>query len=157
MNVKQAVPFFGVASMEASLRFYMDGLGFVMKYKWIDEGKLRWCWLEIGEAALMLQEFRREGNDSWVPQGKVGEVSRSASPAKTHWRFIAKSHRAASGRSDRLSATECGSRTWPIPTATSSRSRVRLMRPKKQFSRSDLSFEDGRRSSNGPPPPAATG
>jgi lactoylglutathione lyase len=73
MNVEQAVPFFGVSSMGASLRFYMDGLGFVMKYKWIDEGKLRWCWLEIGEAALMLQEFRKEGHDSWVPQGKVGE------------------------------------------------------------------------------------
>jgi lactoylglutathione lyase len=26
-NVKQAVPFFGVSNMEASLRFYVDGLG----------------------------------------------------------------------------------------------------------------------------------
>ena len=47
--------------MDASLRFYLDGLGFQMKNKWIDDGKLRWCWLEIGEAALMLQEFRLEG------------------------------------------------------------------------------------------------
>ena len=62
MNVKQAVPFFGVSSMDASLRFYLEGLGFVMKNKWIDDGKLRWCWLEIGEAALMLQEYRLEGN-----------------------------------------------------------------------------------------------
>ncbi len=61
MNVKQAVPFFGVSNMETSLRFYLDGLGFEMKNKWIDEGKLRWCWLEIGDAALMLQEFRLEG------------------------------------------------------------------------------------------------
>ncbi len=30
-NVKQAVPFFGVANMESSLRFYVDGLGFTMK------------------------------------------------------------------------------------------------------------------------------
>jgi len=72
-NVKQAVPFFGVSSMEASLRFYVDGLGFVMTKKWIDEGKLRWCWLEIGDAALMLQEFRKEGHDSWIPSCKVGE------------------------------------------------------------------------------------
>src|SRR5262245_65593546 len=72
-NVKQAVPFFGVANMEESLRFYVDGLGFKMTRKWIDEGKLRWCWLEHGDAALMLQEFRKEGHDSWVPQGKVGE------------------------------------------------------------------------------------
>ena len=43
--------------MERSLRFYVDGLGFTMKLKWIDEGKLRWCWLELGDAALMLQEL----------------------------------------------------------------------------------------------------
>ena len=72
-NVKQAVPFFGVANMKESLRFYVDGLGFKMTRKWIDEGKLRWCWIEHGDAALMLQEFRKEGHDSWVPQGRVGE------------------------------------------------------------------------------------
>ena len=72
-NVKQAVPFFGVSSMEASLRFYVDGLGFQMTNQWMDEGKLRWCWLEIGGAGLMLQEFRKEGHDSWRPTGKLGE------------------------------------------------------------------------------------
>jgi catechol 2,3-dioxygenase-like lactoylglutathione lyase family enzyme len=72
-NVKQAVPFFSVSNMEESLRYYVDGLGFQMKKKWIDDGKLRWCWLEIGDAALMLQEFRKEGHDSWRPNGKVGE------------------------------------------------------------------------------------
>jgi lactoylglutathione lyase len=73
VNVKQAVPFFGVSSMEVSLRFYVDGLGFRMTNQWMDEGKLRWCWLEIGEAALMLQEFRKEGHDSRKPGGKLGE------------------------------------------------------------------------------------
>lgn len=72
LNVKQAVPFFGVTNIEASLLFYVDGLGFEMTKQWIDEGKLRWCWLEIGEAALMLQEFKTEGHDSWVPEGKLG-------------------------------------------------------------------------------------
>lgn len=72
-NVQQAVPFFHVSNMEASLRYYVDGLGFTMTNKWIDDGKLRWCWLQHGGAALMLQEFRKEGHDSWVPQGKVGE------------------------------------------------------------------------------------
>lgn len=71
-NVQQAVPFFGVTNLEASLRFYVDGLGFQMTRHWIDEGKLRWCWLELGGAALMLQEFRTEGHDSWAPDGKVG-------------------------------------------------------------------------------------
>ena len=72
-NVKQAVPFFAISDMESSLRFYVDGLGFKMTQKWIDEGVLRWCWLELGAAALMLQEYRTEGHDSWVPQGTVGE------------------------------------------------------------------------------------
>ena len=71
-NVQQAVPFFRVSDIEASVRYYVDGLGFEMTKKWIDEGKLRWCWLEHGGAALMLQEFRKEGHDSWVPEGKVG-------------------------------------------------------------------------------------
>lgn len=63
-NVKQAVPFFGVTNMEASLRFYVDGLGFEMKNWWIPDraedkpdGRIRWCWLERGGAAIMLQEF----------------------------------------------------------------------------------------------------
>ena len=69
LNVRQAVPFFRVSSMEASLRFYLDGLGFKMSKNWIVDGEVRWCWLEIGDAALMLQEFRTEGQDSWRPSG----------------------------------------------------------------------------------------
>jgi len=72
-NVQQAVPFFAVLDMETSVRYYVDLLGFEMAHKWIDEGQLRWCWLQRGGAALMLQEFRTEGHDAWVPQGKVGE------------------------------------------------------------------------------------
>jgi lactoylglutathione lyase len=59
-NVQQAIPFFMVTNMEASLRFYVEGLGFVMKNNWIHEGKLRWCWLEVGAVAIMLQEYSAE-------------------------------------------------------------------------------------------------
>ncbi len=72
-NVRQAVPFLAVSNMEQSLVFYLDGLGFLMTKKWVDEGKLRWCWLQLGGAALMLQEFRKQGHNSWAPQGKAGE------------------------------------------------------------------------------------
>lgn len=72
-NLRQAVPFFAVSSIEASARYYVDGLGFEMTRQWIDEGKLRWCWLQRGGAALMLQEFHTAGHDSWVPTGKVGD------------------------------------------------------------------------------------
>jgi catechol 2,3-dioxygenase-like lactoylglutathione lyase family enzyme len=71
-NVKQAVPFFAVSKIDVSVRFYVDGLGFEMTKKWIDEGKLRWCWLEIGSAALMLQEIWKEGPHAWVPVAKLG-------------------------------------------------------------------------------------
>jgi catechol 2,3-dioxygenase-like lactoylglutathione lyase family enzyme len=72
-NVKQAVPFFMVSNIEESVRYYVDGLGFKMTKKWIDEGKLRWCLLENGDAALMLQEYRKDGHGAWSPQGKLGE------------------------------------------------------------------------------------
>jgi hypothetical protein len=71
-NVKQAVPFFAVSNMEESLHFYIDGLGFEMTNKWVVEGKLRWCRLQLGGAALMLQEFRKEGLNASVPESKVG-------------------------------------------------------------------------------------
>src|SRR5258708_12369767 len=68
VKVKQAVPFFGVTNMESSLRFYVDGLGFKMKNYWIPDraedhpdGRIRWCWLQLGDAAIMLQEFRPGG------------------------------------------------------------------------------------------------
>ena len=72
-QVKEAVPFLAVANIEESVRYYVDGLGFEMTRKWIDKGKLRWCRLQHGGAGLMLQEFPKEGHDSWVPQSKVGK------------------------------------------------------------------------------------
>jgi lactoylglutathione lyase len=71
-NVQQAVPFFMVHDIEASVRFYVDGLGFNLTNKWIDQGKLRLCWLELGDAAIMLQEFWREAPHTNVPATKVG-------------------------------------------------------------------------------------
>ena len=79
VNVKQAVPFFSVTNMETSLRFYVDGLGFKMKRWWIPDhadgqvdykpdGRIRWCWLELGDAAIMLQEFLPERQ----PKEKLG-------------------------------------------------------------------------------------
>jgi lactoylglutathione lyase len=62
-NVKQAVPFFWVVDMHASLKFYVEGLGFTIERRWVPDGdgKIRWCRLEIGDAAIMLQEFRPHG------------------------------------------------------------------------------------------------
>jgi catechol 2,3-dioxygenase-like lactoylglutathione lyase family enzyme len=72
-NVRQAAPFFVVSDIEKSVRWYVDGLGFEMTKKWIDAGKLRWCWLQLGEAALMLQESEEKSRDSRGVEGKPGE------------------------------------------------------------------------------------
>ena len=72
-NVKQAVPFFNVTDIEASLRFYLEGLGFVLKNKWAPEGRIGWCWLELGNASLMLQEYWRDGQRGGAPDGPLGQ------------------------------------------------------------------------------------
>jgi len=71
-NIQKAVPFFAVANIEASVKYYVDGLGFKMTKQWTPKGKLEWCWLERDNAALMLQEFHPKGHDSWVPKGPLG-------------------------------------------------------------------------------------
>lgn len=72
-NVKQAVPFFGVTDIEASLRFYVDGLGFAMTRSWAPEGRIRWCWLQLGDAAVMLQEYVKDGRPGGGPAGPPGQ------------------------------------------------------------------------------------
>jgi lactoylglutathione lyase len=72
-NVSAVVPFLWVTDIEQSVRYYRDGLGFTMTKQWIDNGKLRWCWLEKGGAALMLQEFWREGPHTGRPEGRLGQ------------------------------------------------------------------------------------
>jgi lactoylglutathione lyase len=69
-NVQQAVPFFMVSNMETSLNFYVEGLGFKRTRQWLPDGKIRWCWLELGGAAIMLQQYNR---DSPLSSAKLGE------------------------------------------------------------------------------------
>jgi lactoylglutathione lyase len=58
--------------MDASLRFYVEGLGFDITHKWIPQEKIEWCALKRQGAYLMLQQFRKGGHDAWSPEGKVG-------------------------------------------------------------------------------------
>ena len=69
-NIKQAVPFFMVKDMGSSINFYVSGLGFSMTESWIDKGKIKWCWLTIDNAAIMLQEYDEKNN---MRKEKVGE------------------------------------------------------------------------------------
>src|ERR1700722_11442560 len=63
-NVEQAVPFFMVADIARSLRFYVDGLGFRKTKEWVLDGRLQWCWLELDGVALMLQEYHKSPGES---------------------------------------------------------------------------------------------
>ena len=67
-NVEQAVPFFMVRNLEESLRCYVEGMGFTMTRQWINEGRLEWCWLQLGGAAVMLQQYR----PGHVPETNLG-------------------------------------------------------------------------------------
>jgi lactoylglutathione lyase len=72
-NIKEAVPFFMVNSMEHALRFYVDGLGFEMKNKWMPRGTIEWCCLQREGANIMLQEYRRDSLNANNPKGQPGE------------------------------------------------------------------------------------
>ena len=56
-NLTQAVPFFNVRDIQASSRFYVEGLGFEKKLEWVPDGRLRWCSLTRGAVSVMLQEY----------------------------------------------------------------------------------------------------
>lgn len=72
-NVQQAVPFFGITNIDASLRFYVDGLGFKMTENWSLDDRVRWCWLELDGAAVMLQEYWKDGKPGGAPDGPLGQ------------------------------------------------------------------------------------
>ena len=64
MSMSEVVPFLAVQDMTQSIAFYVNGLGFEFENKWLDEGVLRWCHLQLGKVGLMLQQFKTEGHDS---------------------------------------------------------------------------------------------
>jgi lactoylglutathione lyase len=71
-NVTQAVPMFHVRDMPASLHFYLDGVGFSKANEWVVDGRIRWCSLELGGAAVMLQAWMTEGPHRNVPDTPAG-------------------------------------------------------------------------------------
>jgi len=68
VTIRLAVPFFMVSDMAASLRFYVDGLGFTKTKEWTPHGAVEWCWIERDGTALMMQQYRA----GKVPEDKRG-------------------------------------------------------------------------------------
>src|ERR1700754_4743857 len=71
-NIQFATPFFMVSDMEASLKFYVEGLGFTVVNTWTPRGKIEWCWLQREGGPLMLQEARVSENKPFLSGGKPG-------------------------------------------------------------------------------------
>jgi uncharacterized glyoxalase superfamily protein PhnB len=138
VNVKQAVPFFGVTNMEASLRFYIDGLGFKMKNHWIPDrpedhpdGRIRWCWLELGAAAIMLQEFRPEGRPTH-PLGTGASVSFTCEDALALYREFKSRGIQTRGR------PFVGNRLWVVPVTDPDGYRMEFASPTDAPEESEL-------------------
>ena len=106
-NVEQAVPFFWVTDMAKSLRFYVEGLGFQKTKEWIDEGQLRWCCLQLGGAALMLQEYRK----ARIPEEKLGVGMSVCLTCKDALAI----YRAAAARGMHAGEPFVGNRLWVVP------------------------------------------
>ena len=60
VKITQTVPLFDIADVEKSIAFYVDGLGFELQDKWVEDDVLRWCRVEHGDSALMLQKTQGE-------------------------------------------------------------------------------------------------
>ena len=62
VNVKQVVPFLHVRDIRKSLHFYREGLQFEIRHSWPGDEDLRWCWLTLGGASIMLQTTDRDND-----------------------------------------------------------------------------------------------
>ncbi|MEX0725712.1 MAG: VOC family protein [Planctomycetaceae bacterium] len=56
MPLHQTVPLLVVTDLAASRKFYCTGLGFTMTNSAEQHGEIFWCWLQSGNAAIMLQQ-----------------------------------------------------------------------------------------------------
>src|ERR1700727_1374682 len=68
-NVTAVVPLLMVTDMERSLAFYVDGLGFTIQNRLVADGRLLWCWMSLGGAALMLQEAVASSREKMAAAG----------------------------------------------------------------------------------------
>ena len=126
-NLRQAVPFFNVKDIEASLRFYVDGLGFAITRQWNPGGRLRWCWLELDGVAIILQEYWKEDSRVDGLQAFWGGECPSVSCVRTPLPCITIRKQEASTRRDHSWATISGSHRSLTRTGTAWTSRVQQM------------------------------
>lgn len=54
------IPSLGVSDIDRSLGFYREFFGFKVEDSYEADGRMTWCWLKSGDAALMLQQLSAE-------------------------------------------------------------------------------------------------
>lgn len=139
-NVTAVVPPLMVTNMERSLTFYTDGLGFAMQNRWVPDGRVRWCWLSLGGAALMLQEAVDSGREKMAAAGALGN---GAALYFQCCDAVAIYRDAAARGVHALREPQVGNSAWefssPIPTATKSIFPVLPTCPKRRCSLTPIS------------------
>ncbi|HLH09008.1 MAG TPA: VOC family protein [Terriglobales bacterium] len=65
-------PVLMVTNMDRLLAFFIDGLGFTIQNRWIPDGRLRWCWMTLGGATIMLQEATETTREKLLASAKLG-------------------------------------------------------------------------------------
>ena len=79
MNVKQVVPFFRISDVEHSIRFYMHGLGFTMKHRWLVDEKSALVlvgtgWRGFNAADVRQRQQQRYDSSSSAPEHWLAQV-----------------------------------------------------------------------------------
>lgn len=71
-NIQYSTPLFMVSNMEASLKFYVEGLNFKIRNSWTPRGKIEWCWLQREGGSVMLEEARVTSEKPYLSGNKPG-------------------------------------------------------------------------------------
>jgi lactoylglutathione lyase len=71
-NIQYCINLLMVSNMEASLKFYVEGLGFKIVNTWTPRGKVEWCWLQRDGGPLMLQEAGVTTEKPYLTDDKPG-------------------------------------------------------------------------------------
>ena len=125
-NVTAVVPLLMVTNMERSLAFYVDGLGFSIQNRWVPDGRLRWCWMSLGGAALMLQEAVASNREKMAAAGVLGNgvsLNFSCSDALAIYRD------AASRDIHTLREPQVGNLSWEVAFADPDGYRIHFSSP----------------------------
>jgi lactoylglutathione lyase len=126
-----------VTNMERSLEFYIDGLGFTRQNRWVPDGRLRWCWMTLGGAALTLQEAVDSSREKMAAADVLGNgvsLNFSCSDALAIYRD------AAARGIDAIREPQVGNFAWEVVLADPDRYRIDPLLEPHRFTRGNAAL-----------------